>query len=140
MRPAIPSASLLACVLALSGCGGGGGGGTSTQATASTQTTAQTATETTTSETTTKPTQMRIVVAGGVPKGGITRTTVAKGDDVVVLVTSDVADEVHVHGYDLKADVAPAKPARIAFVAKIPGRFEIELESRGLQIGDLTVQ
>ena len=82
---------------------------------------------------------MRVTVVGGVPKGGVVRESVDKGDRVVVLVTSDVADEVHVHGYDLMRDVAPGSPARIAFAATIPGRFEIELEDRGVQIAELTV-
>jgi len=46
---------------------------------------------------------------------------------------------VHVHGYDLMADVAPGKPARIDFTANLTGRFEIELEDRGKQIAQLTV-
>ena len=37
------------------------------------------------------------------------------------------------------SDVAPGAPARIAFRATIPGRFEIELEDRGVQIAELTV-
>ena len=56
-----------------------------------------------------------------------------------MIVRSDVADEVHVHGYDLMADVAPGKPVRIEFTANLTGRFEIELEDRGKQIAQLTV-
>jgi hypothetical protein len=82
---------------------------------------------------------VRVIVRGGVPAGGVVRESTDKGDRVVVLVTSDVADEVHVHGYDLSRDVAPGAPARIAFPATIPGRFEIELEDRGVQIAELTV-
>ena len=83
---------------------------------------------------------MRVRVVGGVPKGGIVRKTVDKGDRVVLVVTSDVADEVHVHGYDLMRDVAAGGTARIRFRATLPGRFEVELEDRGVQIADLTVQ
>ena len=36
-------------------------------------------------------------------------------------------------------DVAPGKPARLPFKATIPGRFEVELEDRGVQIADITV-
>ena len=53
---------------------------------------------------------------------------------------SDVADEVHVHGYDLFADVAPGQPTRISFRADIVGRFDIELEDRALPLVDLRVQ
>ena len=86
-----------------------------------------------------QPTTVRVAVVGGVPKGGVVRESTDKGDRVVVLVTSDVSDEVHVHGYDLMSDVAPGAPARIAFRATIPGRFELELEDRGVQIAELTV-
>lgn len=102
-----------------------------------------TTTVTTTTETTPPPAQptiVRIVAEGGVPQGGIARWTVAKGDKVVLVVTSDVADEVHVHGYDISRGVPAGGTARITFVAKLPGRFEVELEERGAQIADLTVE
>ncbi len=83
---------------------------------------------------------VRIAVVGGRPKGGIQRPKVAQGDRVTLLVTSDVADHVHLHGYDLMADAGPGTTARIVFVADVPGRFEIELEERGIQIGELTVE
>ena len=83
---------------------------------------------------------VRVRVVGGVPKGGIVRKTVTKGDRVVLVVTSDVADHVHLHGYDIMRDVAAGGTARIRFRATLPGRFEVELEDRGVQIADLTVQ
>jgi hypothetical protein len=86
-----------------------------------------------------KPTRVNVTVRGGLPEGGVVRESTDKGDRVVVLVRSDVSDHVHVHGYDLMGDVAPGSPARIAFRATIPGRFEIELEDRGVQIAELTV-
>jgi hypothetical protein len=47
---------------------------------------------------------------------------------------------VHLHGYDLSADVAPGAPATIRFEANAPGRFEIELENTGVQIAELEVR
>lgn len=102
-----------------------------------------TGTETTETTTTTEeaaPVVVRVTVLGGAPQGGIVRETIRKGDRVVVHVRSDEADEVHVHGYDLSKLVAPGEPARIAFVADVPGRFEVELEESGVQIADLTVR
>jgi hypothetical protein len=84
--------------------------------------------------------QVPITIRGGAPVGGIRRVTVAKGRRVVLVVRSDVADHVHLHGYDVMRDVAPGAPARLAFRATIPGRFEVELEDRGLQIADVTVK
>jgi hypothetical protein len=83
---------------------------------------------------------MRIVIKGGKPTGGIERVSVTKGDRVRLVVVSDVPDEVHLHGYDLSTDVSPTRRGVIAFRATVPGRFEVELEERGLQIGELEVR
>ena len=106
--------------------------------------TASATTTTGTTPTATKPkppqaTRVAIVVRAGKPVGGIKRATVGKDKQVVLTVRADVSDEVHVHGYDLMKDVAPGAPAVISFKATIPGRFEAELEQRGLQILELTV-
>jgi hypothetical protein len=108
--------------------------------TASTQseTTAAAETETTTAAEP-EPT-IAVTVRGGAPVGGQARATVKQGDPVTIVVDADTADEVHVHGYDLKANVAPGKPARIAFTATLAGGFEIELEEAGLHIAELEVQ
>ena len=84
--------------------------------------------------------ELNYVVVGGQPQGGIARDSVTQGRDVVITVTSDVADEVHLHGYDLSADVAPGAPATIRFTADAPGRFEIELENSAVQIAELEVR
>ena len=87
-----------------------------------------------------EPTVVRIVVENGQPRGGIVRRTVTEGDRVVLVVKSDVTDHVHLHGYDIMRDVVAGGQARIAFKAALPGRFEVELEDRGIQIADLTVR
>jgi hypothetical protein len=84
--------------------------------------------------------EINYVIVGGQPQGGIARDSVARGRNVVITGTSDVADHVHVHGYDLMADVAPGAPATIRFTADAPGRFEIELEDSGVQIAELEVR
>jgi hypothetical protein len=86
------------------------------------------------------PVELSYTVVGGLPEGGIARDSVDLDSDVVVTVTSDVADEVHLHGYDLSADVAPGAPATIRFEANAAGRFEIELENTGVQIAELEVR
>lgn len=83
---------------------------------------------------------VEIEVVGGQPQGGIVRETVAQGREVVVIVTADVTDHVHLHGYDLMADVAPGSPARLRFTADVPGRFEVELEDRGVHIAEIQVR
>jgi len=125
--------------IALASCGGEGEATGTTETPTTTTTTTETTTTTTEPEVE-KPTVVRIVVVNGAPKGGIVRKSVDKGDRVVIVVKSDVADEVHLHGYDLKLHVAAGGTGRIAFRANVPGRFEVELEERGVQIADLTVE
>ena len=147
-RLSLPAA-VLAALLALAGCGGSSESANGTDTTP-TDTTPTAVTDTvravTTSKTTTAstPTPKRqtitIRVVGGLPQGGIARPKVKQGANVVLVVKSDTADEVHFHGYNISSGVAAGGTARIPFVAKIPGRFEIELENSGVQLAELTVQ
>jgi hypothetical protein len=139
---AVAVLALFGAGLLLASCGGDDADVAST-----TTTTTEPTTETTTTTTTTttpppppRPTMIRIAVVNGAPKGGIVRETVDKGDRVVLVVTSDVSDHVHLHGYDIMRDVSPGRTARLRFKATIPGRFEVELEDRAVQIADITVQ
>lgn len=77
--------------------------------------------------------------AGGSITGG-GRRSAALGQTVIIKVTSDIADEVHLHGYDKKADAAPGTVATITFVADKPGIFEVELEKKGLKLFELEVK
>jgi len=87
-----------------------------------------------------EPEVTTIVVKGGQPVGGVQELDYTRGDDVRFDVRSDVADEVHVHGYDLFEDVAPGKVASFDFPAEIDGGFEVELETTHTQIAGLTVE
>ena len=117
---------------------------TSQTETATTETAPTDATETTeTTQTTTKPAgppTYRVTIQGGKPVGGVKDIEVDKGDTVNLVVKSDVPDEIHIHGYDLTQDVEAGGSARFKFKATSDGKYEIELENRGEQIAELTVQ
>jgi len=68
------------------------------------------------------------------------RVKVKRGDTVQLVVTSDKADEVHLHGYDKKVDVAAGGTVRLTFRATIPGVFEAELEHLKVRLVRLQVQ
>jgi FtsP/CotA-like multicopper oxidase with cupredoxin domain len=80
-----------------------------------------------------------VTVKHGKPEGGIQKIEVKKGDRVRFTVVSDVADEIHVHGYNFMRDVKAGGKVSFSFVATIDGKFEIELEGRKQQIAALTV-
>jgi hypothetical protein len=115
-------------------------------------TTTATATAETTSPTTTlppppppppsppPPARVEIVVRDGRPVEGVRRVTVSEGRRVVLIVTSNVTDHVHLHGYDIMRDVGPGQVARISFRATIVGTVEAELEDRRVRIATITTQ
>lgn len=116
-------AALLFALVALTGlvaCGGGGG------ESGHTVTDAQGASST-------------IVVKDGEPVGGVQELEYSAGDQIRFEVDSDVAEEIHVHGYDLMKDVPAGGTISFSFPAEIEGIFEVELEGRKEQIAELRV-
>lgn len=75
----------------------------------------------------------------GKPVGGVASLTVNHGETIHFTVDSAVADEVHLHGYDIPKDVAAGGSVTFDVPATIEGVFEAELESRHEKILDLTV-
>src|SRR5689334_19575632 len=82
---------------------------------------------------------VHIEVKNAKPVGGVKTITVKKGQPVRFTVHSDVADEIHVHGYNFHKDVKAGGQVSFSFPAKIDGEFVIELEKRGEQIASLVV-
>jgi hypothetical protein len=87
-----------------------------------------------------QPEVTTIVVKGGEPVGGVHELDYTRGDEVRFDVRADIAEEVHVHGYDIIEPVAPGDVARFDFPAEIEGGFEVELEGSHTQIAELTVE
>jgi hypothetical protein len=86
-----------------------------------------------------RPAEPMITIKGGEPVDGVAELSFAKGDEIAFSVSSDTADEIHVHGYDVSAEVAPGHEAKLSFPATIDGIFEVELEQSAVEIAKLTV-
>ena len=73
--------------------------------------------------------------------GGRERTlSFDQGDTVRFRVRHGEAEEVHIHGYDIKKELAANETANVSFEASIPGIFEVELEHSGTPLGRLKVE
>ena len=81
-----------------------------------------------------------IEVKGGEVVGGVEELSFEEGDRIRFSVTSDTADHVHVHAYDLFKDVEAGGTVRFDFPATITGITEIELEDSGVLIAELRVE
>lgn len=86
------------------------------------------------------PPPERLAVRGGKPVGGVKKIVVKKGDDLRLEVSSDAPNEIHMHGYDVKRNAAPGKPARFRVKTDLEGVFEIEVEDTGTKIANLVVE
>jgi hypothetical protein len=66
---------------------------------------------------------------------------VRQGDAVTLKWRTDRALTLHLHGYDLEAQLAPETPADMQFTARATGRFPIEIHGAGTEhtIGHLEV-
>lgn len=80
-----------------------------------------------------------LVVNKGQRVSGPQLIQVHTGDAVVLEVTSDQPDELHLHGYDLHLKLLPGEPGRLGFTADHSGRFDFELHHAQLELGALEV-
>lgn len=62
-----------------------------------------------------------------------------QNDSVTLTVTADKAEEIHLHGYDIQFHPAPGKPDTKTFKADKTGKFDIEIESTSILLGELDV-
>ena len=68
------------------------------------------------------------------------RVEVRRGDTVRIVVTSDVDDEVHVHGVEQTAALVAGETATVEFTVDEAGLFEVETHEGDLLLFQLLVQ
>ena len=83
---------------------------------------------------------VEVSFANGKVTGPTKKVQIPLGEEVTFKVTSDVEEELHVHGYDKTADLAPGKESKVTFTADIPGGFEAELEGSGTLLFEFEVK
>jgi hypothetical protein len=82
---------------------------------------------------------VRFTVQGGQRTAGPDRVEVTPGRAVRIEVTTDADDELHVHGYDKETGLTAGRPGSVAFIADVPGLFEVELHHSGAKLTQLRV-
>lgn len=79
-----------------------------------------------------------VVVEGALVETG-SRVAVPTGSAVHLVFSGGVAEELHIHGYDLALEIAPGGIEILDFIADIPGIFEVELEGAHTLVFELEV-
>lgn len=127
--PAALAASLLLAATAATGCGAAGDDADTAAETAGAGRAADAETV-----------RLTATIADGAVDPPPDRIDVPLGADVRLTVTSDTADELHVHGYDVLAELRPGEPAVLRFTADDPGLFEVETHHQELVVVQLAVR
>jgi hypothetical protein len=70
--------------------------------------------------------KVTVAIKDGKVSPPVGRIEVEKGKTVRLTVTTDKADEIHVHGFDKAVPITPGKPTALEFVADRTGQFEVE--------------
>lgn len=83
---------------------------------------------------------IKITVVNGRPVGGINRTTVKKGQTVRFVIRTNAGSEIHLHGYEIEKKPRKGAATVMQFVAKVPGRFALELHDPDALLAQLTVR
>lgn len=81
-----------------------------------------------------------ITLRDGKPVGGVRELSFDAGEQVRFRIRSNVADEIHVHGYDIDKPVPAGGTASFAFPADIEGIFEVESHESGEQLAELRIE
>ena len=83
---------------------------------------------------------MKISVRGRTVTPAPGRRTVAVGDRVQLVVTTDTANVLHVHGVEIERDTRPGVPLTVNFTVKDPGIYAVELHEPELLLVQLVVR
>ena len=80
-----------------------------------------------------------ITIKNGEIVSGEKTVSVIQGENIMIELTTDVEDEIHLHGYDISVRITPHDPAVLQFTADKTGRFSYELEHAGIELGAIEV-
>ena len=133
----------LLLVLALGGCasgddepGGSAAAGTTTSPSATTSDPSSSAPAAETEQ----AVEVSVAVTDGKVEPEPRRVEVPRDSQVRLIVTSDVDDELHVHGYEVEAGLEAGRPTTVEFVADQSGLFEVETHESELELVQLEVR
>ncbi len=87
-----------------------------------------------------EPAVPELEIREGAPVGGTLEVEVVEGDELRIDITTDAADELHLHSYDVYLDIEPGQDNELLVEnADIGGVFELESHSTGALLAEISV-
>jgi heme/copper-type cytochrome/quinol oxidase subunit 2 len=62
------------------------------------------------------------------------------GESLTLTVTSDHADELHIHGFEVEKELAAGTPLSVTVTGKQPGVYEVETHHPELRLMKIAVK
>jgi hypothetical protein len=137
-------AAVVLPLVLLAGCGGSDDAADSTSSTTASAAPSLTSSSSTGPETTTTSAEagrvLQITVAGKqvTPSPGTVELRV--GERLSLTVTSDVANELHIHGFEVEKELQPNQAVTVELVGQDRGTFEVETHHPELLLAKITVR
>jgi hypothetical protein len=132
----------LACVGALAGCARTTEPGTATAAGLSSAATASAPTQRPTQPPTQPPTQaptqraprLAISITGRTVQPTPAQVSLAVGNTLTLVITSDRDNTLHAHGFDVEAHLGAGQPTTVTLTGQTPGSYEVETHDPELRL------
>jgi hypothetical protein len=87
-----------------------------------------------------EPDVPQLEIQNGEPVGGVLELEVTAGDELRIDITTDAADELHLHSYDVYLDIVPGETNELVVEnADIEGVIELESHSTGALLAEISV-
>ena len=83
--------------------------------------------------------RVEVDYADGAPVGGVAQVPIPLGSKVELIFTTDVAEDLHLHGYHHHLLTPAGGTESVTFTADIPGVFEAEAETAKVPLVRLQV-
>lgn len=140
-RTTTPYAVGLALTLSLAACGGDetAASGSSTSSTTSSPS-ASSSPATTTSSAAAQGRTIRITITGKQVSPAPTTVDLAVGEKLTLVVTSDHADELHLHGFEIEDKLTAGAATTVTVTGKDPGVYEVETHEPPLRLLKIAVR
>ncbi|WP_032392159.1 hypothetical protein [Rhodococcoides fascians] len=85
--------------------------------------------------------QMNLSIDGGTVEPTNQRLDASVGQSISILITSDVADELHVHSVpEHTFEIEPGKDQLFTFTVDVPGQVDVELHHSDRTVATLVVR
>jgi plastocyanin len=81
-----------------------------------------------------------VTVTGNRVSPAPTTVDLAVGETITLTVTSDHADELHVHGFDIEQQLPAGRPVSVELTGQSPGVYEVETHEPALRLLKIAVR